>query len=447
MRRFQLIITMIGLIFYNFALTSCISNSVAASAPLSPQETQLLVTMNNNLPQQLQLTSDLVKINTSTSNVENINQLNNIIDSKLKPLGFSMRQIFFQASQPRAPHLYEEHLLNSANPKILIIGHTDIAYTPSFQPTFSESGGILYGTGIVDDKSGIAMALTALSVLNQEGILANMNIGLFLTSDEEDLVDNEISRAEMKKITQKYDYVLELEPARSEALAGINSRGDGSWVWLVKATQGHSSRITTPEIGYGAIFEFSRVINEVRNKLDWGNGVTFNVGLVSGGTSTNYNSSTYTATSEGKTNAVPSILEARGDLRYMNIPQRDSCISLIKNIINSGSLPGTNADNAQNFVFTEDKPAFPLLEGNKELLAKYSQVSQDLGGPVVTASDPKIGGGSDISFVADQAKIGGITSMGASGTGAHAGDSEQITLNNLKTSSNRFLLFLYRLTK
>ena len=66
--------------------------------------------------------------------------------------------------------------------------------------------------------------------------------------------------------------------------------------------------------GNGAIYELSRILAAFRSELPEPN-LTFNVGLIAGGTTATLDADKIRATATGKTNIIPEIAIARGDIR------------------------------------------------------------------------------------------------------------------------------------
>ena len=86
-----------------------------------------------------------------------------------------------------------------------------------------------------------------------------------------------------------------------------------------------------------------------------------------------------------------------------------------------------------------------LTAGNQQLLALYSQVSQDLGYNPVIAADPRNAGAADISFAAEHVKMS-MDGLGLMGAGAHT-KNETADLTSLQKNIEKAALLIYRLAK
>jgi glutamate carboxypeptidase len=88
-------------------------------------------------------------------------------------------------------------------------------------------------------------------------------------------------------------------------------------------------------------------------------------------------------------------------------------------------------------------PPMDRTESNRDLLKKYSQVSQDLDLGVVSAVEPINAGAADISFAADLVD-GAIDGLGLSGGKDHTAD-EYGNIYMLGDTIKRAALLMYRL--
>jgi glutamate carboxypeptidase len=104
------------------------------------------------------------------------------------------------------------------------------------------------------------------------------------------------------------------------------------------------------------------------------------------------------------------------------------------------SLPGTKA----TIRFVDGIPSMPPTEGNTQLAAQLSSVSEAMGLGKVNPGNPGSRGAGDISYVAQYLDC--LDGLGASGRGAHA-PGETINLYEFPKLTKRTAVFLYRLTR
>src|SRR5207302_4024228 len=86
--------------------------------------------------------------------------------------------------------------------------------------------------------------------------------------------------------------------------AVISRRSATNWKLTTTGVPAHSSQIFREEFGAGAVYEASRILNSFRERLSAEQYLTFNPGLVVGGSAAAFDSTWTTGTAAGKTNVV-----------------------------------------------------------------------------------------------------------------------------------------------
>jgi glutamate carboxypeptidase len=215
-------------------------------------------------------------------------------------------------------------------------------------------------------------------------------------------------------------------------------RGASGWKLEVEGKQGHSSGVFG-NAGYGSIYEAARIINSFRERLSKEQYLTFNPGLIVGGSEVSYNDEEQQGQVAGKTNIISPRTYANGDLRFLSEEQKENARSVMREIVGQ-SLPGTKA----SIRFSDGIPSMPPTEGNTKLAAQLSEVSEVLGFGKVSPGNPGSRGAGDISYVAKYLDC--LDGLGASGRGAHA-PGETINLKEYPKLIQRTAVFLYRLTR
>jgi glutamate carboxypeptidase len=294
------------------------------------------------------------------------------------------------------------------------------------------------GQGVEDMKGGDVIILAALQALYKNGLLYDATITAYFTGDEEKTGSPlKASRGDFMERAKAHDIALAFEGAIGSTIATAR-RGSSGWELKVYGKQAHSSGIF--KNNYGAIYEAARILNEFRVQLANEQYLTFNPGIIVGGTELNYNSSTITGTVSGKTNIIAPSCIMQGDLRFLSQKQKDSARAKMLRIVNTGNLPGTRAE----ITFTDGLPAMEPTKGNAALADMLSNISIELGYSKIIPGDPSGRGAGDISFVSQY--IDGLDGLGAEGWGGHA-PGETMSLKNFERQVQRAAILIYRLTR
>jgi glutamate carboxypeptidase len=216
-------------------------------------------------------------------------------------------------------------------------------------------------------------------------------------------------------------------------------RGASGWSLDVTAKTGHSSLVFTDSAGYGAIYEAARILNTFREQLSLEKYLTFNPGLIVGGSGIKVTDQDARGEALGKTNIISPAAHVTGDLRFLTESQKNNAREKMKAIV-AASLPGTHAI----INFTDGLPSMEPTPGNLQLVAQLDKITRDMGIGETVAGDPGARGAGDISDIAQYLDC--MDGLGASGNGAHKA-GETINLKEYPFLIQRAAVFMYRLTR
>lgn len=411
------------------------------SQGLSDTEKKIVAWIKEHRNTAEQLLEESVNINSGSFHIEGVKQTGQVFARELHKAGLDTIWITLPDSLKRAGHLVATRK-GQKGKKIFLIGHLDTVFEPDmpFSP-FKKTGSMARGQGVNDAKGGnviIAMALQALASL---GLLENTTITVYLTGDEEESgKPTSVSRKDFIERARQSDIALGFEPAQGLGTVAIGRRGFSSWQLEVTAKTAHSAGIFGESVGYGAIFEASRILNRFREELSKETYLTMNPGIIAGGSEMHYDSAQLKADVAGKTNIISPKVVVEGDLRFLSNTQKENARRKMRNIVTSSNLNGTKA----TIRFKDGIPAMEPLKGNDQLRSQLDKVSRDLGLGPVRAGDPGSRGAGDISYIAQYVDC--IDGLGASGSGAHTA-TESIDLSTLPALIQRAAILIYRLTR
>ena len=427
-----------GLRFLFCLITVSLHPSQSHAQQLSAQQTAIVHSIDEGVPEASELLERIVNINSGTFNTPGVIEVGKVLETEFQGLGFTTHWVPMDAVK-RAPSLVAEHKGNRGK-RVVLIGHMDTVFEPSsaFQK-FVRNGNAAIGPGTGDMKGGIIIILSALKALRTVNALDDASITVFLTGDEESAGEPvEVARKQLVAVARDSDAVLSFEPEISQDgkdYAVTSRRGATFWELRAQGKAGHSSQIFSPSVGDGAIYELSRVLTLFHDTLREPN-LTYNVGMVLGGSDVKVEASGEGSV-VGKVNIVPGEARAIGDIRALYPEQLAHIEEQMRSIV-ARSLPGTNAD----IRFTDKYPPMAPTPGNAALLAKLNDVNRALAVPGMEAIDPMSRGARDASFVAPFVDV--LDGMGAPGTGVHA-PGESVDLSRMPLQTKRAALLLYSL--
>jgi len=417
--------------------------TATAQAQLSETEQRIVAAVKQRTPAALELLEKSVRINSGTLNPEGVRAVGEIYRAELDALGFKTRWIDMPPAMKRAGHLVATRE-SGPGKRVLLLGHLDTVFEKgSAVPLWEQRGDRVRGQGVNDMKGGDVVMIEALRALRSAGALDQANVEIMFTGDEERTgTPLQTARADMVTMGKRADYALSFEgSSKHEGVdtASIARRSAGGWVLRVKGKAAHSMGVFSAQSGYGAIYETARILNAFREQVIEPS-LTFNPGLVFGGTNISYADDTATASAFGKSNVIARDTQVLGDLRYLSAEQGERARQKMQAIVSSGNLPGSSAI----ISFTESYPPMPPTEAGRKLSDIYSKASLDAGLGRIDILDPSLRGAGDVQFVAPYTV--GIDGLGAQGRGSHT-DDEDLEIASIERGAIRAALLIYRLTQ
>jgi glutamate carboxypeptidase len=291
-------------------------------------------------------------------------------------------------------------------PPILLLGHLDTVWpvgTLRSMPCRIAEGR-LAGPGILDMKAGVAMALSAIEMLAEAGLLQR-EIILLLNPDEE--VGSPVSRPITEHLAAQCAAVFVLEPAQGLAYKTAR-KGTGNWRIDVAGVAAHAG--LDFEKGASALRELARLIETVSGFTDLKRGLTVSIGTAGGGSATN---------------VVPAHAWAEVDVRIARKadgPRIERRFAALRSPAFRTSDPRCQVTLAGGI----NRPPMERTRGTVQLYRRAQALAAELDYPLPEAAT---GGASDGNFTSALG-IPTLDGMGAVGEGAHAA-YESIVLEHL----------------
>lgn len=413
-----------------WSLAACLAFQPLAQA----DDDTVLAAIDANFEAQVAFLEEIVNQNSGTLNLEGVRATGEIFTREFDALGFETNWIDMPEEMNRAGHFVATREFGPG-PHVLLIGHLDTVFelNSPFQ-TYSRDGDTATGPGIGDMKGGDAVVLYAVKALLEADAISAGQITVFFTGDEESAgTPLSRSRGDLIAAGKAADVALNFEGGSNE-WAVIGRRGSSSWSLETSAKQAHSSGIFSDRVGAGAIFEMSRILNRFYGEVRGPFGLTFNPGLLAGGTIVEDGATPSDLNIYGKTNVVAQKSVVHGGLRFMNEDQLQAARAAMQGIVDD-HLPGTDA----TITFRDRYPAMEETEANIALLAKLNAVHARLGLAPAKSFPPERRGAADISFIAPY--VTSMDALGVDGEGAH-GLGETMSISSMREATRRAALLI-----
>ena len=345
----------------------------------------------------------LVNIDSGNDCPEGVAKVARMIGEKLQEMKFSVEYMDIPGA---CTHLLATRKGDS-NKEVMIIGHMDTLFpvgTVAVRP-FTIKEDKAYGPGVLDMKGGITIALFAMEALYETG-WNDKNITIFFAGDEEFAHPKTNAPVLFEKYARGKDAVFNMETASAGKAVLVGRKGNIHPELIVRGISAHAG--ADLDKGASAVVELAHKIIAVNKLTDKSRGLTFNCGVIKGGT---------------VANAVPDYASVIIDMRYLTDEDGADGIENLRKIAAESIIPGTTAEVGN---LRERFAPMAVTEANLKLYELVKAQGEKLGLDI----DKKIGGGSSDSGWTVRAGAPSLCSMGALGALNHS-DREYIELAGL----------------
>ncbi|HTR38012.1 MAG TPA: M20 family metallopeptidase [Bryobacteraceae bacterium] len=313
---------------------------------------------------------------------------------------------------------YHLHGANAEEGQILVLAHADTVWplgTLAHMP-FREEKGRLWGPGVLDMKSGIAMFLYAIRTLRVLEAPVRRDIVLQVNSDEE--MGSESSRAHTEEAARHSAVVLVVEPGTGlKGKLKTARKGIGDYTVTVKGRASHAG--VDFEAGASAVVELARQIQRIAAFTRLEQGTTVNPGVISGGT---------------RSNVVAEEARVEVDFRIARMQDAAALDKKFHALKPFDKRCSIQVEGGLNRPPMERTPAIAKLFTTARGFAK------ELG---VTLQESSTGGGSDGNFTAALG-VPTLDGLGGVGEGAHA-SNESILVDRIAERTALLAMLLSRI--
>ncbi|MEM9942673.1 MAG: hydrolase [Planctomycetota bacterium] len=376
--------------------------------------------------EMLKLVLELCNQNSGTFNTDGLSDVANILLPQLEELEgeIQVRESKPMTAVDDSGMLIERNLGSmihvikypEAEFKVLLCIHMDTVYPPdhSFQQCQRLDNGHINGPGVADAKGGLVVLIHALKSLESSPFAGKIGWEVLINADEE--IGSPGSVDVMTEIAQRCDVGLLFEPSLPDGTLVSWRKGSGNFTFVVRGKAAHAGREF--ENGRNAIVALARLIDEI-DCLNTDPDVTFNAGMISGGTALN---------------VVPDLAIGRVNCRVRTPEQQHRVEEVFERLIRKHNQQDGIQIEMHGSFSSPPKPMGPDVE---DLQRRIESCGRALGQPVGWRGTGGACDGNKFSA----AGLPNIDTLGPKGGNIHS-DREYLIPDSLVTSSKLAALIL-----
>ena len=281
-------------------------------------------------------------------------------------------------------------------PPVAFTGHMDTVFPKGTfsQPLFREEDGKFFGPGVYDMKGGIAVGLLTMQALMETGCKRPLRMALIGDEEVSEGLSGEAGKQFIKDSVRGCAAAITMECGNVGRVT-VGRKGSVRYRVTVHGRAAHAGM--DYDKGISAVREAAHKIIDIEAPSTQAD-ITYNCGLIEGGTSAN---------------TVPGTCTFVLQNRYWKPEQRQKVCDHIEGILDHQYLPGTHAE----FEIIGERPPMVDTPDNYRLAAHIDKTARKYG---FGAREPYMShGGSDAAYTT-QVGIPSVCSMGLTGANPHA---------------------------
>src|SRR5581483_4680796 len=335
----------------------------------------LKVFLESQMPEALAMLRQMVEINSFTANAEGVNRLGRLTADRFSRLGFQAE--FVPSSNPSwGSHLAMTRRGRSSR-SVVMVAHLDTVFPPeeeiANQFHWLVEGDRAFGPGTLDIKGGTVMMWLVLRALAafEPALFEEITWKLFWNSSEERLSPDfdEVCRKRLEAATVAV-LVFEAENRRNGTSLMVAARkGRFTWKVTVQGRGAHAGG--NLKQGANALVQLGRTIQKIDAMTDFARHLTFNVGIIRGGT---------------VLNRVPHEAVAEGEFRAFSLEVCEQAKAALLALSGPGevrSLVDGYACRVEAEITSESRP-WPRNAATDRLLDLWSATAAQQGRSILT---------------------------------------------------------------
>lgn len=383
---------------------------------LSPEERAILL---EEATSQLR---ELVQINSSAGEVQGVGLVQSFLFTELTHLGFEVEFI------PNKQFLSGDMLLatkpsKAHTPYVTLIAHADTVLPPSEEPfVVSEDGRYAVGSGVIDNKGGLIVALLGLRLFLKRVPSPSFSLRWAISPNEEEGSQGFIDF--YRELAQDTFMALGFEPSLDDGSIIESRRGNRWYDIRVRGKEAHAGRSQGQHIN--AAHELSRKIYHLSRLNDDKHNIAVNVGHIEGGAN--------------RFNIICGEARAKLDVRFSDFEGRDQVTKAIEKILNKNFYSTKDHSQWAQTVYqiVDDCPPFEVNKNSRPYLKAMTGFIEQVEG--LKVGTQRAGGAGDVNHLSKPKTIV-IDGLGARGGQMHT-DGEFIYLPSLVSRAEALALYL-----
>jgi glutamate carboxypeptidase len=361
----------------------------------------------------IELTRRAVLINSYSANVAGVEAVGALLaEAFALP---SLRHEVIAGERYGAHHVWRSE---APGAPILLIGHHDTVFPPGHFEGWNVSGERATGPGALDMKGGLAVIWGALAALEGIGMLARLPLVVVSVAEEE--VGSPESSPHLIRIARGASAALVFESGRQRDAIVTRRRGTGTLTVSFTGRAAHAGNAHAS--GRNAVWAMARFIDAAQALTDYARGSSVNVGLASGGTSSN---------------TVPAFAECKVDVRF---ERPDAARELLEALRHAAERAAESVGVELAIAGGANRLPLDRTPASEALFLEYGAHARAAG--LGSEECPLVGGGSDANTVASVG-VPAIDGLGPRGEGFHT-TSEWVDLTSLRPKAEALARFLWQ---
>jgi len=329
----------------------------------------LLEFLQARLPAALELLERMVTLNSHTLNRTGLQELARITAEAFAGLGFNAE--FVPSENPT----FANHLVLSragtSQAHVGFISHLDTVFTAEEEARnhfrWRVAGDRIYGPGTEDIKGGTVMMWLVLHALRetQPGLFAQTHWTLLLDASEE-MASADFGRLAAQRLRTATAALVFEAGLRNENRFQVVTARKGRAAFRIEVTGRSAHAGNGHARGANAITQLAHTVGQVEALTDHATGVTFNVGLISGGTSLN---------------RVPHHAVAHAEMRAFDVEAYRAGLDRLRALENEIKVRSVNDQFPcrVSIHIENETPPWPANFATDQLFKTYEQAGAELG--------------------------------------------------------------------